>query len=760
MRRPLCCVCVAFVVTVFIYLQMNPAPAPTLCLEEGSNVTLQGKVVQKYVQKDELVVQLDHVSASQPKQKIDGRVLCYLELGERGDVPKAGSVIAVAGKVSGFGRARNPGEFDAQGYYQILGVAFRLYKAEVIAQGSSYSGCREYLYQIRRSLEGVFDRVLAPKDASVMKAILLGSKSGLDEESKQLFQKSGIAHIFAISGFHITMLGMGFYHILRKLWIPQPLCAVVSVGVMAAYGEMVGMSSSAYRAILMFGLQLAAQMLRRTYDMLTALAVAAMLILMEEPRYLYHSGFQLSFGAILGIGCLSEIIKPVRWKFLEPLSVSVRIFLVHFPIMLAAYYEFPVYSFLLNLVIIPAMSVLMAAGLVCLGAGSLPAVIGSVPAKTAGGLCHLLLAGFERLCTVSLRLPFANWVVGRPDTWRICVFCAVVVYLYAAHQYGVFLSARAPERGLYHTKGAVRGQGEQTVGLPAVIKFAAVLAAVTLISENPADGVSVTFLDVGQGDCIWIESAGGEQFLVDGGSSSKSKTGQYTIVPFLKYNGVATLDAVFLTHLDSDHISGIMEMLKDSSQTMDIRIKRLCISDAVIEDEPYEELLMLCERRQIPIYRLKAGDSMEAGGLRFEVLHPSAGYETASRNASSLVMKLEAEGVTALLTGDVEADGEQAAGQLLQQSGFAGIDIYKAAHHGSKYSNTQALLAQLQPETAIISCGENNRYGHPHAETVARLEQTGSGIWMTKDTGAITIHIRKGCYTIETFINDSLAEQK
>ena len=119
MRRPLCCVCVAFVVTVFIYLQMNPAPAPRLCLEEGSSVTLQGRVVQKYVH-------------------------------------KAGSVIAVAGKVSGFGRARNPGEFDAQGYYQILGVAFRLYKAEVIAQGSSYSGCREYLYQIRRSLEGGF----------------------------------------------------------------------------------------------------------------------------------------------------------------------------------------------------------------------------------------------------------------------------------------------------------------------------------------------------------------------------------------------------------------------------------------------------------------------------------------------------------------------------------------------------------------------------------------------------------------------------
>ncbi|MDE6364788.1 MAG: competence protein ComEC family protein, partial [Lachnospiraceae bacterium] len=643
---------------------------------------------------------------------------------------------------------------------------FRLYKAEVIAQGSGYSVYRELLYQIRHFLEGIFDNVLSPKDASIMKAILLGSKSGLDEDSKQLFQKSGIAHIFAISGLHITMLGMGLYHILRRLWIPQPLCAVVSVGVMVAYGDLVGMSSSAYRAVVMFGLQLVAQMLRRTYDMLTALALAAILILMEEPRYLYHSGFQLSFGAILGIGCLSEIVKPVRRKVLEPFCVSISIFLVHFPIMLSVYYEFPVYSFLLNLVIIPAMSVLMAAGLICLGAGSLSAVFGFGLAKLAGRVCHMLLAGFEGLCVLSLRLPFANWVVGRPDTWRIYVFCAVVLFLYAAHRYGAFLSKQTSRESLssqhtdnalftFDAEGAARGQRELTVGLPALVKFAAVLSAVILISDNPVDGVSMTFLDVGQGDCIWIESAGGEQFLVDGGSTSKSKTGRYTILPFLKYKGVSALDAVFLTHLDSDHISGIMEMLEGSGQVLDINIKRLCISDAVIEDEPYEKLKSLCERRQIPIYRLKAGDSIEACGLRFEVLHPSAGYEAASRNASSLVMKLKAGTVTALLTGDVEADGEQAAaGQLLRQNDFAGIDIYKAAHHGSKYSNTEALLSQIQPETAVISCGESNRYGHPHPETVERLEQTGSGIWMTKNTGAITIHIKKGCYTIETFLKN------
>ncbi len=742
MRRPLCCVCAAFVVVVFFYLKLNPMSVPAQCVEDGSRVTIQGEVVQKTYQKDTLVMQLDNVSISGKDKQIDGKVLCYIEQGAHCVVPKAGSVIAVAGKVSCFDVARNPGEFDAQGYYQILGVVFRLYKAEVIAQDSRYSIYHETLYQLRRHFEKIFDKALAPKDASIMKAILLGSKSALDTESKQLFQKSGIAHIFAISGLHITMLGMGLYRILRKICLPQPLCAAVSVGVMVVYGDMVGMSSSAYRAVFMFGIQLTAQMLRRTYDMLTALALAAVLILMDEPRYLYYSGFQLSFGAVLGIGCLSDIIKPARLKIFEPLCASLSIFLVHFPIMLCVYYEFPVYSFLLNLVIIPAMTVLMAAGLICLGVGSLPSALGFGLAELSGGVCRLLIAAFEGLSAISLRLPFANWIVGRPDSWRIYVFGAVVLFLYTTHRYGTFLS-----------KGTVCERRGMMIGLPVPVKLVTVLSAVLLISDMPADGVSMTFLDVGQGDCIWIESARGEQFLVDGGSTSQSGLGTYTIVPFLKYHGVSTLDAVFLTHLDSDHISGVMELIEGGSHEVDIQIKRLCISNATPEDETYEKLKALCARREIPIYRLKAGDSIEACGLRFEVLHPGADYRTDSRNASSLVMKLDAGNVIALLTGDVEPDGEQAVSErLLNQRGYTGIDIYKAAHHGSKYSNTERLLSQIQPKTAVISCGENNRYGHPHVETVERLEQTGSDLWMTKDAGAITINIKNGTYGIETYL--------
>lgn len=749
MRRPLCCVCAAFVVTVFLYLIINPPPEQSFDLQEGTRVILIGKLTQKEYKKETLVLRLEHVKEwrSNKQENELGCALCYMEICEDIVEPKLRTTVAVEGKVSYFDKARNPGGFDAQRYYQTLGVDFRLYKTELITASNNYSVYHETLYQLRHFFEGIFDRALPAEDAAVMKAILLGNKSEMNEQNKQLFQKSGIAHIFAISGLHITLLGMGLYRILRRTYLSQTVCAVLAVALMIAYGDMVGMSSSAYRAVFMFGMQLVAQLLRRTYDMLTALALAAVLILLEQPLYLYYAGFQLSFGAILGIGCLSEVMQPFSCKkkssFVDKivlsLCASLSIFLIHFPIMLCVYYEFPIYSFLLNLIIIPAMSVLMAAGLLCLGAGCLPGVFGLGIAKLMGLACHGMLSGFVWLCEWSLKLPFANWVTGRPDNWKICIFGGVVIFLYASHQYGKRLS-----------KNAVCEKRGIGIVLPFGIRLFIVLAAVIFVSDVSVEGTTLTFLDVGQGDCICVESAGGEHFLIDGGSTSKSKVGDYTILPYLKYNGISKLDAIFLTHLDNDHISGVMELLE--APRMEVKISRICISNAVIEDEIYHKLAVLCNKREIPIYRLKAGDQIKAQNLQFEVLHPCADYKTDSRNAYSLVMKLEAGGVTALLTGDVESDGEFASAErLCQEIGFAGIDIYKAAHHGSKYSNTEELLRYIQPKTTIISCGAENRYGHPHAEAVARMKQIGSDIIITKNTGAIIVTIKNGNYKIKTY---------
>lgn len=756
MKRPLCCVCTAFVAIVFLYLQLNPIPDKTYDYADGSKVTLCGQVSKKEYQSDALVLYLSHIRDSDTISK----VLCYMEPQDMASEPKSGSIVVVEGKVSYFNKARNPGGFDARKYYQILGVDFRFYDAKVIACSSTYSRYWETLYRIRSFFEKIFDEIFTSKDASVMKAVLLGRKSELDADSRLLFQKSGMAHIFAISGLHITILGIGFFKLLRKTRIPQALCVLIAVWIMISYGDMTGMSSSAYRAVFMFAMQLMAQLLKRTCDMLTSLALAAVLLLAEQPLYLYHSGFLLSFGAILGIGCFGDIIRPEKarvkkglkfgpvWKIKLSLCGSLSIFLVHFPIMLCEYYTFPVYSFLLNLIIIPAMTLLTGLGAACLFFGSLPAAAGIGTAKVIGVLCHILLLFFEQLCRISLRLPFAEWIAGRPDSWRIYVYAVVLCFLYVMHRYGRYLSKQrdCEERGV-------------SIGLTHHVKLMIILAAVVLVSDSSIDGASMTFLDVGQGDCIWVESAKGEHFLIDAGSTSESKVGQYTLVPYLKYMGVSRIDAVFLTHLDKDHISGVLEMIGDSSGIADgILIDRICISDAVIEDEAYEELRACCKAGNIPLYRMKAGDKITAHDLCIEVMHPQSGYEADSRNAYSLVMKLEfgqqAKGkkthkVTALLTGDVQADGERKVSDLLAGAADdTGIDIYKASHHGSKYSNTAELLEAASPQLSIISCGKKNSYGHPHAEVIERLGYAGSDIMITKDTGAIRIQIKKGTYKV------------
>lgn len=773
MKRPLCCVCIAFVVTVFLYLELNPTQHPLYTAEEGCQVTLLGEVSQKEYKEETLVLTLQNVKRQGAEGELTSEkcgVLCYLEINEEVCIPRLGSIVAVKGKVSCFKEVRNPGGFDAKKYYQTLGIGYKLYKAELLAESSSNSAYKETLYKIRIYFEGIFDSVLPAKEASIMKAIVLGNKSEIDSESKQLYQKSGIAHVFAISGLHITLLGMVLYQFLRKVRLPQTVAVVLSIGIMIAYGDMVGMSSSARRAIFMFGMKLVADLLKRTYDMLTALAIAAVLILMEQPLYIYHSGFLLSFGAILGVGGLSEVVMPVRktdrHKFLDSvissLCGSLSIFLIHFPIMLCIYYEFPVYSFLLNLVVIPAMTFVMIGGLLCLAFGSLPMAIGLGIAKLAGLVCQLFLSVFEWLSTITLKLPYANWIVGRPDNWRIYLFLASVLILYLMHSYGKRVS-----------KGAMCEKQGICIRLTLPIKLIIVLSAVALISSKPMSGVSITFVDVGQGDCIWIESAKGEHFLVDGGSTSQSKVGEYTIVPYLKYMGVSKIDAVFLTHLDSDHISGVMEILDGN---FGIAIDKICISNAVIEDEAYEKLKNLCAKNDVLLYQIQTGDCIEAYGLNFEVLHPSRTYQAESRNAYSLVMKLtisnkvnridtinitnmkntssqandlENRNVTVLLTGDVEADGEQAVARQLE---FSNIDIYKASHHGSKYSNTEALITTAKPKFAIISCGENNRYGHPHTEALENFYRVGSQVLITKDTGAIMLHIKDGECTIIPYI--------
>lgn len=276
-------------------------------------------------------------------------------------------------------------------------------------------------------------------------------------------------------------------------------------------------------------------------------------------------------------------------------------------------------------------------------------------------------------------------------------------------------------------------------------------------------------LDVGQGDCICIETDQGESMLIDGGSTDKKEVDVYQIVPFLKYQGISELKAVAVTHPDSDHMNGIQGML-EKYQENGIYIGTLLLPSVRQEgkNENYRRLEELAAENEIPIHYLSAGEGFHLGEAELVCLHPEEQSSYTDANEMSVVLYLQRKEFTALFTGDLEGEGER---QLLERMSAAkyrtkeqesreklpeigSITLLKVAHHGSAGGTTLEFLNRVHPLAAIISSGRGNSYGHPHEETLERLRAVGAQIWGTQECGEISVSCRSGGVRVRPFLAD------
>ena len=217
---------------------------------------------------------------------------------------REGASVRVRGKLRLFRRPANDGEFDAFLYYsQIRGLLFSLSDARILAYSDARAPLKSRLYAVRQVLSDALDQIYGETSA-IMKALLLGQTSLLDEEQKDRYQSAGIIHVLCISGVHLSLIGTAIFSLLRRTGIPTPLSGAVSITFLFLYGLLTGMHTSCVRALIMFSFRAAAKALGRTYDIMTALSVAAVLLLLEQPGYLYHSGFLFSFAAVSASGSL------------------------------------------------------------------------------------------------------------------------------------------------------------------------------------------------------------------------------------------------------------------------------------------------------------------------------------------------------------------------------------------------------------------------------------------------------------------------
>ena len=254
---------------------------------------------------------------------------------------------------------------------------------------------------------------------------------------------------------------------------------------------------------------------------------------------------------------------------------------------------------------------------------------------------------------------------------------------------------------------------------------------------------NISFLDIGQGDCIVMRSESGKVYMIDGGSSSKKNIGKYIITPYLKYYGITKIDYCIITHSDSDHVSGIIEILEQKhGDKIEIDNFLLPDPDDTLKDDTYKQILQLAGNNCKKVSYIKRFDMIKDGKLNLVCVHPESGYMAESANAYSTVISITHGSDSILLTGDLEKDGEKQVLDILNQSNYAFPESYtilKAAHHGSKNSTSEEFLQRINPDMTIISCGKNNRYGHPHDELLNRLEKINTAVLRTDIDGAIIL---------------------
>lgn len=662
---------------------------------------------------------------------------------EKQNTFQIGQTVRVSGSISLFDVPRNEGEFDSRSFYQSQKVDFGIWSDSMEVTNDPKWKLGQSLYEMREKLNKSYELYCSPSDAGVFSTMVLGNRSLLDAEIKKDYQVGGISHILAISGLHISLIGMCVYRLIRKTGCSFFASLGIAVSIIYLYGMMTGGAVSVIRAVLMFLLCLAAPALKRSYDSVSALSFAALVLLAENPYLLFYTGFQYSFLAVLGVvvvgkGYMGLVTKKAEWK--STMIVSLSIQLVTLPITLWNYYEFPLYAVCVNLAVLPLVAIVLASGIL----GAIAGLFFAPLARICLFPGHLILTFYDFLCKSSVMLPYGMLVTGKPSAvWMICYYACLIVVLLCLKKYHMkkkresnVESLNVKQRKDTKTRKKLKQSRKATYMKKTIFFIVPWIAFGCVCMIAGRHGAEVTFLDVGQGDGIFIETPSGKEILIDGGSTSKSQVGTYVMMPFLKSRGCKKLDYVILSHLDEDHYSGVTELIE-----ADFQIGCVFLSGGVDgaksgEDEPTKALTTLLEEKNIPWYFMWEKDVIYDNSFKMKCLYPFQNTKETDRNAASLVVRYETGGISFLFTGDISTEEEKI---LCDKKKIEPVTIYKCAHHGSKNANSKEILSVLMPTVSVVSCGENNRYGHPHAETIERLEEVGSTTLRTDQMGEIKV---------------------
>ena len=699
-----------------------------------------------------------------------------------------GDYICMSGTVSVPDSATNPGTFDQYIYLRNKGYYLCISNGTIESGNHRPYSIEGFLYGIKNRCTKIIDNSFDSESAGIVKAMLVADKSTLDKNIKKLYSENGIAHIMAISGVHVAIIGMTLYGFLRKLRIGRLISGTFSIAIIILYGIMTGMSSSTERAVIMLILSIAAEYFGRKTDAPTSMGFAMIIMVLGNPYVILDAGFQLSFAAITGVTVVApQLRKLLRMfkrfikeadekkkqkhkkimslrkmiiKLIDALVVGIASFITTTPVIIYYYYQFPPYSIFINLIVIPLVSLIVGGSILVVLTGLFftgAAVVMTYPVR-------LILFGYKYLCIFASGLPGASVLVGHISIGMVFVYYLSVILIFA-----ILRMIRI---------GKTEREGPILYLMLAAVLFLTVVYEVYSYDKS----LKIVYMDVGQGDGVLLRTSGHGGILIDGGSSSNKRVGEYVMVPVLKYYGVSEIEYAFVSHGDVDHVSGLEYLLNEEQSG--VHVVNLVLPEYGDQDA-LQELKSEATANNVNIIYMKPGDNItynhqHAETINIECLYPDeeAGQGVLDTNNLSMILKTtitwdvrEADienlnkssdsdaSLSLLFVGDVGIAAEKRLIELYGKNSLGEIsdsiacDILKVGHHGSRNSSGSDFLKRVSAMYGIISCGKDNRYGHPHAETLERLKMADTKYMTTKEHGAIILSIERGDWSLSGYID-------
>lgn len=735
-QRPLCIVFLVLIITIIIlkvsglYFKAPDISKDTQSrISSGEPILIQGRVSCGVEKTNSILYILNDSKTESSKNSIsDNLHTVRVYTSKTNSILKPGTIITAYGTLEKYEHASNPGGFDQLEYYQAEDCFYHMYASKIIIKKKAGFNLDNALWSFKEQIKKNISVNADYNTAAVLEAMVAGDKADISSDIKNDYSLLGISHILAVSGLHVGIIGMLIYKALLKITINIRAASLGAILFVALYVMFIGNSESAIRAGIMFTVLFGAKVFLRSYDPVSSISLAGSIVLIMRPLSLFRAGFQMSFLAAFAAACIyPELIKNIRNKKLlkkhklinnaaSSAILWLTVNLTLLPVILFHYYEFPLYSVLSNIIFVPFMSIVLLLGIL----GALSAFISGAIAGILFLIPRLMTMAMSFAADIISRFPGAMLIIGRPHIWQLIASAA-----------GVFLLIYC----IYKKKKLF------------FKAFSVCLICVVFIKLPK--GFFITALDVGQGDGIVINTDTG-CFLIDGGSSSEKNISENCLIPYLKYEGISSIEGVFLSHLDSDHISGIEEMLKKLADgELQIKIKKLIMPYWLrnSNEEEFEKIKSYAAMANIRIMYTCAGDTVKAGRESFSILSPKR-YDGLKDNEGSMVIALKYGSFKALLTGDIEGDGEE---MLTRTIGH--YDYLKVAHHGSRNSTSEEFLKKVSPAVCVISAPKKSLYGHPHKETIERIEQSGAKWYQTGITGAVTVTVKENKIVLTTYKN-------